>query len=305
MLEEIKPNPTSLKLRGTRKSITKIILLVLLIVLILLSGYFAFSSKSNEVKNNRPENVQNLSNNNQGGGNNQNRNNNNNFSNSDISWQLTSDGSYQASGTPPECSSPLVLASPTDLSKVISILYPGQTRGGDYKPHGGFRFTDGLNQVEVKAPMDAAVVEGGRYLVNGEIQYVFDFVNSCGIKYRIGHLRTLSPAFENIANQFPEAQEMDSRTTQVIPNVEIKAGDIIATAVGLLEEGNAFFDFGVYDLRQENEASKDTTFQTEHTNDKGQAWHGVCWFDLLSAQDETIVKGLPATSPGSESDYCK
>lgn len=224
---------------------------------------------------------------------------------SDIRWEMTNDGSYRASGTAPDCPTPLALASPTDLSKVVSILYPGQTRGGDYKPHGGFRFADGANEETVTAPMDASVIDGGRYLVNGEIQYVFDFVNSCGIKYRLGHLRTLSPTFVTLANQFPEAQEMDSRTTQINSSVKVKTGDSIATAVGLLGEGNAFFDFGVYDLRQENEASKNPTFQAAHANDRDQAWHGVCWFDLLSAENKTIVKGLPATSPGSQSDYCK
>jgi hypothetical protein len=280
----------------SKKSITKIILLSIFIILLILGSYFIFVNKPNKEKNNS-QTVNNPSQNNS--------NDNRNTGNSNSSWQLTSDGSYQASGTPPECPSPLVLVSPTDLSKVVSILYPGQARGGDYKPHGGFRFVDGANQVDVIAPMDAVVVEGGRYLVNGEIQYVFDFVNLCGIKYRLGHLRTLSPAFENIANQFSEAQEMDSRTTQVIPSVEIKAGDIIATAVGLLEEGNAFFDFGVYDLRQTNEASKNANFQTVHANDRSLSWHGVCWFDLLSTQDESTVRSLPATSPGSESDYCK
>lgn len=230
---------------------------------------------------------------------------NDNKTNTDVRWEMTANGSYQASGTAPECPSPLALESPTDLSKVVSILYPGQTRGDNYKPHGGFRFADGANGVEVKAPMDASVVDGGRYLVNGEIQYVFDFVNSCGIKYRLGHLRTLSETFTKITDQFSEAQEMDSRTTQINPPVKIKAGDIIATAVGLISEGNAFFDFGVYDLRQENEVSKNPSFQSEHADDKDQAWHAVCWFDLLSAGNEAKVRSLPATSPGSQSDYCK
>lgn len=223
----------------------------------------------------------------------------------DVRWEMTADGSYQPSATPPDCSSPLVLESPTDLSKVISILYPGQSRGGNYKPHGGFRFTDGANEIEVTAPMDATVVDGGRYLVDGEVQYVFDFVNSCGIKYRLGHLRTLAPVFADLAEKLPAAQEMDSRTSQIEKQVKVKAGDTIATAVGLISTGNAFFDFGVYDLRQENEASKNPTFQAVHDDDRDQAWHAVCWFDLLSAENETKVRSLPATSPGSESDYCK
>ena len=47
-------------------------------------------------------------------------------------------------GNPPDCG-PVLFQNPTDLSKVTSMLYPGQYRGqintgDDYKPHGGFRF---------------------------------------------------------------------------------------------------------------------------------------------------------------------
>jgi len=224
---------------------------------------------------------------------------------SEIVWQMMGDGEYQPSGTAPTCSSPLVLAAPADLSKAVSVLYPGQSRGGNYKPHGGLRFADGENNVTVTAPMDASVTDGSRYLVDGEIQYTFDFVNPCGIKYRLGHLRTLSATFASLAEQFPAAQDMDSRTTQINPPIAVKAGDTVATAVGLLSEGNAFFDFGVYDLRQFNEASVDATFQKVHADDQDQAWHAVCWFDLLSTEDETLIRNLPATAPGSESDYCK
>lgn len=223
----------------------------------------------------------------------------------DVRWEATNDGGFQPSSQPPDCPSPLVLDTPTDLSKVVSILYPGQTRGGDYKLHGGFRFADGVNDVVVTAPMDATVVDASRYLVSGEVQYLFDFVNACGIQYRLGHLRTLATPFAALADQLPPAQEMDSRTTQVSSVVKVKKGDTVATAVGLLGSGNAFFDFGVFDLRQENAASKSPAFQAAHTNDRGQTWHAVCWFDLLSPENVAKVRSLPATSPGSQSDYCK
>lgn len=221
-----------------------------------------------------------------------------------IRWEMTNDGSYKASGTPPDCPNPLVLDAPTDLSKVVSILYPGQTRGGDYKPHGGLRFADGANEAIVTAPMDASVVGGSRYLESGEIQYLFDFVNSCGIKYRFDHLRVLSAPFAALAERFPEAKDDDSRTTLINPPVEIKAGDTVATTVGMINTGNAGFDFGVYDLRLFNEASKNSTFRDANADDQDQAWHALCWFDLFSAENEAIIRNLPATGDNSQSDYC-
>lgn len=264
--------------------------LVIIIILIILGivGYFAFAGQSNKSKSNTPDT----------------RSGSKSTGSADVRWSMASNGTYSASGTPPACSTPLVLPLPADISKVVSVLYPGQYRGGNYKPHGGFRFDDGSNNQIVTAPLDATVIDGSRYLVDGEIQYTFDFVNSCGIKYRLGHLRTLSPTFSALADKFPAAVEMDSRTTFIDQPVEIKAGDTIATAVGLLGAGNAFFDYGVYDLRQANEVSKGTVFQTAHSDDKDLAWHGICWLDSLSTDNATKVKALPATSPGSMSDYC-
>lgn len=300
---------------GPKKGkLTLIIVIILVLVVAGLAGYFVFGAKSKVSRSNVPvaDSGQETSTNSSkgggagtGGGGGGGRRSASTSTSTDIRWEMSSDGTYTPSGTPPTCPSPLVLEPPADLSKAISILYPGQYRGGNYKPHGGFRFPDGANDVLVTAPMDASVVNGGRYLVDGEIQYTFDFVNDCGIKYRLGHFRTLSPAFAALAEKLPEAKEMDSRTTKIEPPVKIKAGDPIATAVGLTSVGNAFFDFGVYDLRQTNEASKSAAFQSAHADDPDLAWHAVCWFDLLSPANEAIVRGLPATAPGSESDYCK
>lgn len=56
----------------------------------------------------------------------------------------------------PACVDPLEFLSPADLSQATSILYPGQTRGSDYKTHGALRFDNTLdNSVSVKMPADA------------------------------------------------------------------------------------------------------------------------------------------------------
>lgn len=56
-------------------------------------------------------------------------------------WK-TQNGDWFATSTPPPCTEPIEFASPTDVSKVTAILYPGQPRGDAWKPHGGFRFSD-------------------------------------------------------------------------------------------------------------------------------------------------------------------
>ena len=72
-----------------------------------------------------------------------------------VTWAFGG-SSWTASGTAPSCPSPLTFTLPVDVSKVTAVLYPGQTRGGNYKAHGGFRFADGTNTaITVTAPMSA------------------------------------------------------------------------------------------------------------------------------------------------------
>ena len=234
----------------------------------------------------------------------------------DVTWDNTSEGGWLAVyGTPPPCPDPLMFTPPADISKATSILYPGQERrgtfegqGGNYKPHGGFRF-DGLkyNEVQVKAPFDGYVYRGSRFLFEGEIQYTFDIINPCGIMVRLGHLRELSPEYQAIADKFPEPRELDSRTERVQPRVAVKTGDLIATAVGFIKGENTFFDWGVFDLRQQNTASQSTTYQQAHADAKELAFYAVCWFDLVDKSNSDIIKSLPAADPvnGKTSDYCK
>lgn len=225
-----------------------------------------------------------------------------------VQWDWNGQDKWLAvSGTPPACPEPFSLSAPADLSKATSVLYPGQTRGGNYKAHGGLRFdNEASNAVSVTAPFDGMVVRGGQYK-EAEIQYTFDVIHPCGMMYRLGHLRELTPKFSALAEKFPAPQAGDSRTERVMPAVAVKKGEVIATKVGLIGDKNVFFDWGVYDLRQQNAASKLPAFQQAHASEKELAWHAVCWFDLLPSDDETRVRSLPAGDPasGKKSDYCK
>lgn len=236
-----------------------------------------------------------------------------------ITWQATGQGGWLTmpyNAEVPSCPNPLELALPTtDIKDVTSVLYPGQTRvgtftgkGGNYKPHGAFRFDKATdNAVVVVMPFDGYVMRGSQFLEGGEIQYDFDIVNPCGIMVRLGHLRDLTPAFQAIADKFPAAIEGDSRTTKVEPMLPFKAGDKIATAVGFKSTHNVTFDYGVYDLRSDNEASKDAAYKAQHTDTAELSSHALCWLELLNDGDEKTVKALPAgdQAAGKTSDYCK
>lgn len=221
----------------------------------------------------------------------------------ELVWRLGANG-YEAMGIAPACDDPLEVELPVEIENVTSILYPGQPRGGNYKPHGGFRFdNNSSNDVDVTAPMDGYVVTGARYIAEGEIQYTFDFIHPCGIMYRLGHIRELAPKFQAFAEAFPAATE-DSRTTSINPPVWVEYGELIGTKVGIIEAGNVFLDYGVYDLRTRNESAEDATYAATYN---GQlALNAICWLDYLGDSSEDI-KSLPAGDPGSgkNSDYCK
>lgn len=213
-----------------------------------------------------------------------------------VSWSFNGT-TWQSSGTPPACPDPLTIQTPVDLTTATAILYPGQTRGGNYKPHGGFRFDVALdNEKTVIAPMDAIVYNGSRYIEQGETQYLFTFINPCGIAYRFDHLLTLSPAMQAIAETLPVAQ-VDNSATTMIQGKSVKAGDTIATEIGFRNSRNVSVDFGLYDLRK-------TNGETNGGPEFGQ--HALCWLNNLSSADMATVKALPAgdQKSGKTSDYC-
>lgn len=203
-----------------------------------------------------------------------------------------------------------ILQLPIDIDKVSSVLYPGQTRGGNYKPHGGFRL-DGSssNAVEVRAPMNAKLIAGSRYIEQGEEQFLLDFQSSCGVKFRFDHLLTLSPAIQKEVDKLPAAKPDDSRTTNFKDQLSVKTGEVIATAVGFEKTSNVAFDFGVYDARQPNSASKDPTYKAAHPDldNNEQLKYAVCWLDLFAESENDALRALPPAdqTSGKTSDYCE
>ena len=205
------------------------------------------------------------------------------------------------------------MVSPVDMSRVTSILYPGQERGGDYKAHGGFRLDNSPdNNVEVRAPYSAKITAAGRSIEMGETQIIMDLKTDCGLEYRFDHLRTLAPKFQSMLDELPAAKESSSNTHGVRPAISVTAGEVIATAVGFIkspggEAGpNVSFDLGLYDRRGKNQASQNPDWAAVHKQYSYQTFYAVCWLDWLPSIDAAIAKSLPAGDgkSGKTSDFC-
>ncbi len=218
-----------------------------------------------------------------------------------VLWHY-SENEWKPNGKPPECPPYIEFQLPVDRKLVSSILYPGQVRGGDFKPHGGFRTDGASGPIKVSAPMEGYVVDVARFYDEFGIHYMFDIQNPCGIMYRLGHLGEVPQKLEALFEKQTEIKTGDSRTFEVEP-LFIEMGETIAINT---QQGSGF-DWGVYDLRKENTAVQDPLFRKEHADEPAQAYHALCWLDLLPPEDQTFVKSLPAADgiSGKNSAYCK
>jgi|SRR3990167_3846151 len=229
---------------------------------------------------------------------------------SEAGWSFDfNNKTWQANGTPPECPEPFAIDSPVNVNLASGILYPGQIRGGDYKPHGGFRFDNrDTNDIEVRAVMDGYLLKASKYLESGEPQILVFYVNECGMMVMHDHFLTLSPKLQTALSKLPLNSEGDSRTTIIEPKVYIKKGETLASEIGHKNfEGrkNIFIDFGLYDLRKTNGIVFDSNFRQRFPMIDEYGAHALCWFDYLSDEEESVVKNLPAGGiEGKTSSYC-
>lgn len=216
-----------------------------------------------------------------------------------VYWQ----GKHTPRKTPPPCPNPLTIQLPVESSLVESVLYPGQVRSGDFKPHGGLilKVAPGAS-VEIRAPMDGYLTSVAKFTDEFGLHYNPNFQHSCGIAFGFGHLGAVSPKIQAAFDTVPQKPYKDSRT-EIVEPIFVKHGEVVGTA---LQERGRGFDFGVSDFRQENKASKRADFREKYSESPWADFYGVCWFDLLPPEVETAVRALPAGDmyQGSNSEYC-
>ena len=233
--------------------------------------------------------------------------------NSQVIWSwMDNQGKWVANGTPPTCTLPIIpTGALLDFSKVLSLVQPGQSRGGSYKPHGGLRwsaygtYTPGI---KISVPFDGFVVQAWQYLISGIYQFGVNIETPCGFMVRIGHMHVPSAQFAQILTAIPAAAENDSREYPINPPAAVKLGDVIATDVGMpapasADNLGAYIDLGLLDLRQVNPILG-TNFSTNA--DVKYSKYSLCWYqgNYLSPSDQMIAANLPLANGDPKSDYC-
>lgn len=218
---------------------------------------------------------------------------------------------WSPSGRPPECEDPLTVFMPVDEDLVTGMLYPGQDRGGSFKPHGGFRFDASLpGDITVRSPVDGYITIAAAYLYaeGSDVQRMVDIHTPCGMMYRFDHLGELSPKLAEALAFLPAPKVGDSRGHFLSEPLKVEQGEVLATSAGFADfEGrpNVFVDFGVYDLRQRNAASQQSSWPADDHGWAELAPYGMCWLDqLATAGLGERLKALPTGNEGTVSAYC-
>jgi hypothetical protein len=198
-----------------------------------------------------------------------------------------------------------------DFSKVLSIVQPGQIRGGSYKPHAGLRWSEFggvVKGISIKAPFDGEVVTAAQYISEGNYQFTINIIHPCGIMLRLGHLLEPSDSIKKILSTIPPAIENDSRES-FLSGTFIKKDQLIASEVGMVPPASpdslgTFMDLGIVDLRKKNPAL-DSNFKSNA--DIKYALYSVCWYEgnYFSDSDRARVLNLPFSNRDATSDYCK
>ena len=94
---------------------------------------------------------------------------------SSATWQWDhARSSWTPTGAPPKCTYPIIPAGGLlDFDSAVSILQPGQSRGGSFKPHGGIRWSnygEYVPGVRITVPFDGVVTKAWHYTTGGTYQ---------------------------------------------------------------------------------------------------------------------------------------
>jgi hypothetical protein len=203
-----------------------------------------------------------------------------------------------------ECSQTPRITSPVMVEEIRSLTYPGQTRGGKYFTDSVLTVKSPVNEVAVSLPLAAKLIEGRKYVEQGEEQYTLVFETECNIRLRYDHLAVLSPHLAERVSQLPLSPENSAAMVALDGNDTAK-GEILASRVGIFKNNTAVMGFGMYDYNQNNKASKSSDWLADPARQTEDARHGVCWLDNLVVSDQTTVKLLSAKDGSTQvSDYC-
>ncbi len=96
----------------------------------------------------------------------------------------------------------------------------------------------------------------------------------------------------------------ESKTTPITKDNYVKAGDVVATAVGFKNTANYSFDLGVYDYRDLNSAAKNNAITKNNLPDLSQSGYALCWLDMFESVDYRTYPAVDGKM-GKTSDYCK
>lgn len=225
-----------------------------------------------------------------------------------VFWIDDLKGGWTPTREAPGCSAQVLEMSPVDTTKVTDWGFPGQWRGEFYKPHGLFAlYRNNSSDIEVRLPLDSSLMGVTKYkeAPENDPQYLMEFQHECGMMIRFDHLNALAGDFKQYES-LPTQNDTRGQPNET-PLGYFEAGTLVATGAGLNKNTKGGgFDFGVYDLREPNEISKNAEWAALHKVEESHTFFARCWLEYLPKADFDRLMKIPPlyTDDRAASDYC-
>ena len=166
-----------------------------------------------------------------------------------------------------------------DHTLIYEVGPPGRIDPDAHRGHGYFRLPTGMNEVNVRMPVDGTLYMGSNHYENAAnavseervIQYRLEFRTECeGLRFRFDHIAEPVP---KIVELFTREPLLEGSYGMNLEPLFLREGELVGTKIGIETNGNAFVDFGVYD-----------DFKRVRTAEDQRFYNAACFYEFFSTE---------------------
>ena len=189
-----------------------------------------------------------------------------------------------------------------DLSLLSDVEPPARLIGLVAEPLGVFRAPYWQNDLQVRLPIDATLVEVYKRIAYSnledrnpghglEMQYGLIFETDCeGVWFKFGHLLELAT---DLVPYFDGVPTSEHTTQTKVGPLSMSEGNLVATKIGFSLDGNAFFSFGIHD-----------DFGRVPTAQNPEQKNVACYYDFFPAETAEVLRDMTSHRSPVEEGVC-
>ncbi|MBI2589477.1 hypothetical protein HYW32_00370 [Candidatus Berkelbacteria bacterium] len=168
----------------------------------------------------------------------------------------------------------------TELDRINGIAPLGSVNSGELRSHTFIAFENPSKKIAIYAPTVLTLISGNFRNASGQDEYALIFQASCDYFLKFDHI---TDPIEAIRKVFPATPSAESKSIELKTNVDIAAGEVVAYTSG--NYPNNIWDFGLYDLRQENTFANPARFMSHL-----RLRHAICPYDFFPKKERYYAK---------------